>query len=187
MQKEVDKALQVLKAGGLILYPTDTIWGIGCDATHAAAVDKIYRIKKRDPEKSMLVLVSDLRMVEQYLAHIPEVALQLFDISEDPLTLILDHAVRLADNLPAQDGSIGMRIPNDDFCQHLVRRLNKPLVSTSANFSGEPMAASFADISQELIEQVDYVVNWRQNDPPSAKASSVIRIKENGEIEILRK
>lgn len=187
MQKEVSQALSILQSGGTILYPTDTIWGIGCDATNAQAVEKIYQIKKRDPQKSMLVLVADLAMAERYVADIPEIALSLFEVSVDPLTLILDGAVNLAENLPAPDGSIGMRIPDDAFCQALLSRFRKPIVSTSANFTGEPSPSCFDDLTEDLKNSVDYVVDWNRAAPPVSKASSVIKVGAGGQVTILRK
>jgi L-threonylcarbamoyladenylate synthase len=186
MQKEVKKALEVLRKGGVILYPTDTIWGIGCDATNQEAVDKVYTIKKRDPQKSMLVLVRDFFMAERYLEELPDIGIQLFEATDSPLTLILDGARNVAKNLPANDGSIGMRIPEDSFCQELLNQFRKPIVSTSANFSGKKSPDSFLEIEDEMKEVVDYVVNWKQ-DGSRSKASSVIQVRKNGEIKILRK
>ena len=187
MQKEVKEALNVLRKGGTILYPTDTIWGIGCDATNSTSVNKIYSIKKRDPQKSMLILVSDIFMAERYLDEFPDIAEQLFEASDTPLTLILDGAINLANNLPADNGSIGIRIPDDPFCQELIHQFRKPLVSTSANFSGDPSPASFHEIDEKLKEAVDYIVNWKQDTPQVNKASSIIKLGKSGEIQVLRK
>lgn len=187
IQNEIKQAHAILMQGGVILYPTDTIWGIGCDATCAEAVEKIYQIKERDPQKSMLVLVSDLAMAERYIDELPEAAIQLFEVSDQPLTLILDGARNLAPNLPASDGSIGIRIPDDDFCLGLLHKLRRPLVSTSANLSGDPSPGCFADIPGELLARADYVVNWRQEEPPQRQASSIIRIRRDGQITIIRK
>lgn len=187
MEKQVAETLKVLQKGGVIVYPTDTIWGIGCDATRADSVEKIYQIKKRDPGKSMLILVSDLNMAERYVAELPDAALDLFQVADQPLTLILDQAINLADNLPAPDGSIGIRIPDDPFCQALIRRFRKPIVSTSANFTGEKSPSCFDDISEKLKEAVDYVVDWNQEAPASSKASSIIKIGTGGQITIIRK
>jgi len=186
MQKEVREALNVLRKGGTILYPTDTIWGIGCDATNPESVDKIYKIKKRDPQKSMLILVSDIFMAERYLDELPDIAEQLFEASDTPLTLILDGAINLANNLPAENGSIGIRIPDDPFCQELIHQFRKPIVSTSANFSGEASPASFHEISEELKAEIDYTINWRQDDLPVNKSSSIIKLGKGGEIKVLR-
>ncbi len=186
MQKEVNNCIATLKRGGTILYPTDTIWGIGCDATNHDAVNKIYSLKERDLSKSMLILVSDIRMAEQYLEDLPEIAMQLFEASDSPMTLILDGAVNLADNLSAADGSIGLRIPDDPFCQLLLQNFRKPIVSTSANLSGQPSPGGFTDIDEIIKRKVDYIVNWRQDEPGANAPSSVIRIKSSGEIKILR-
>lgn len=186
MQNEIDNAVRILKAGGVILYPTDTIWGIGCDATNDQAVEKIYQIKERDPGKSMLILVKDTRMVSDYLDELPDIAAQLFELSDSPLTIILDGAAGLASNLPAADGSIGMRIPDESFCQALLQRFGKPIVSTSANLSGQSSPGSFADISEELISRMDYVVKIRQAEQTGGKASSIIRLFKNGEFKLIR-
>lgn len=187
MKEEVKSAVEALRKGSSILYPTDTIWGIGCDATNAEAVEKIYKIKKRDPDRSMLILVSDIQMAEQYLNELPEIAIQLFECADKPLTLVLDGAWNLAANLPAQDGSIGIRIPDDDFCQDMLWQFRRPIVSTSANFSRQPSATCYKDIDPALSAQIDYVVNWRRDENPSNKASSLIRLKPGGGIQILRK
>ena len=167
MRSEVKKAIEALRKGSSILYPTDTIWGIGCDATHADAVDKIYQIKERDPSRSMLILVSDIQMAERYLDELPEIAVQLIECSDRPLTLILDGAKNLAGNLLAQDGSIGIRIPKDDFCQEMLWQFRKPIVSTSANFSGKASATCFREINPVLSGRIDHIVNWRQDEDSS--------------------
>ena len=187
MQNELRTALEVLRNQGTILYPTDTIWGIGCDASSEEAVKKIYSLKERDNDKSMLILVADEYMAQRYLDELPDIAYDLFMVADKPLTLVLPGAKNLARNLPAKDGSIGMRIPDDAFCQSLLQRFRKPIVSTSANFSGQPAPAGFRDIDHHITEKVDYVVKWRQNEPAVNKASSVIRISTSGEINILRK
>jgi len=187
MQKEIKEALNILRKGGTILYPTDTIWGIGCDATNSESVNKIYSIKKRDPQKSMLILVSDVFMAERYLDEFPDIAEQLFETSDTPLTLILDGAINLADNLPADNGSIGIRIPDDPFCQELIHQFRKPIVSTSANFSGEESPTSFQDVNEDLKEAIDYTVIWKQDEPPVNKTSSIIKLGKSGEIKVLRK
>lgn len=187
MQVDIQKAVEVLKSGGTILYPTDTIWGIGCDATREDATEKIFAIKERDKTKSMLILVSDIRMAERHVAEVSEVAMQLFDFATTPTTLILDNAINLANNILGPDGTIGIRIPDDDFCQALLRRFNKPIVSTSANFSGDPSPMCFDEISEELIRKVDFAVIWKRLEARVEKASSIIRLKNDGEIKILRK
>lgn len=186
MREEVVRTSEILRKGGSIIYPTDTIWGLGCDATSPTAVDKIYRIKERDPKQSMLVLVADIKMAENYLEELPEVAIQLFELSDKPLTLILEGAIRVAENLPAQDRSIGMRIPKDEFCQMLLKTFRKPIVSTSANLSGKPSPGCFQEIDKELLKRVDYVVDWKRAEASSKKASSIIRLGPGGEVRIIR-
>ena len=182
---DIEKCLTVLKEGGLILYPTDTIWGIGCDATNPYAVEKIFQLKKRPDNKAMIVLVADERDILQYVAA-PDLA--LFDHLKQvnrPTTVIYEGAIGLAENLVAEDGSIAIRICNEAFCQHLLRRFKKPLVSTSANISGKAVAKIFSDISTEIREGVDYIVRYRQDDTTSAQPSSIIRW-ENGKISVIR-
>jgi len=184
-EKDIEQCLKVLKDGGLILYPTDTVWGIGCDATNADAVEKVYALKKRPDEKAMIVLVADEREVLKYVAS-PD--LQVFDYLQEakkPTTVIYEGAIGLADNLVAKDGSIAIRICNEDFCRHLIKRFRKPIVSTSANISGEPTAKLFADISDEIKQGTDYIVNYRQDDRTNAVPSSVIKWN-NGVAEVLR-
>lgn len=184
-ETDIEKCLQVLKNGGLILYPTDTVWGIGCDATNEKAVERVYALKKRPDEKAMIVLVADEREVLQYVAS-PD--LQVFDYLQEtkkPTTVIYHGAIGLADNLVAQDGSIAIRICNEEFCRHLIKRFRKPVVSTSANISGKPTAEIFTDIEDEIKDGVDYVVNYRQDDKTIAAPSSVIKW-DNGKVEVLR-
>ena len=184
-EKDIEQCLKTLKAGGLILYPTDTVWGIGCDATNKAAVAKIYALKKRADHKAMIVLVADERDVLQYVAA-PD--LQVFDHLEQttkPTTVIYEGAIGLADNLTGEDGSIGIRICKDEFCRHLLKRFRKPIVSTSANISGEPSPALFTEISQGIKEGVDHIVHYRQDDTSPASPSSVIKW-ENGAVTVLR-
>lgn len=184
-ENDIEQCLKVLKAGGLILYPTDTVWGIGCDATNAAAVQKVYALKKRPDEKAMIVLVADEREVLKYVAS-PD--LQVFDYLQEtkkPTTVIYEGAIGLADNLVAKDGSIAIRICNEDFCRHLIKRFRKPIVSTSANISGEPAAKIYTDISDEIKKGVDCIVNYRQNDKTIAAPSSVVKWN-NGVVQLLR-
>ncbi|HEV7779719.1 MAG TPA: L-threonylcarbamoyladenylate synthase [Chitinophagaceae bacterium] len=186
-EKDIEQCLTVLKNGGLILYPTDTVWGIGCDATNEAAVEKIYQLKKRPGEKAMIVLVADERDVLQYVAA-PD--LQVFDYlakTEKPTTVIYNGAIGLADNLIAPDGSIAIRICKDEFCRHLLKRFRKPVVSTSANISGEPVAPVFSMITDEIRNGVDHIVQYRQNDTRIAGASAVIKWSNEGEVIIIRK
>jgi len=180
------QAVDVLQHGGIILYPTDTIWGIGCDATNAEAVEKVYRIKKRPSGKSMLILASDIEMAGEYTHDTPSLTWRVMEEALDPLTLIFPHARNLAPNLPAPDGSIGIRLPKDPFCQELIRAFGKPIVSSSANRSHEIPPQLFIDISQEFIDLVDYVVKWRQDDLNPGTPSTVVKLGADGEMEMLR-
>ena len=184
-ENDIEQCLKVLQNGGLILYPTDTVWGIGCDATNEKAVEKVYKLKRRPDEKAMIVLVADERDVLQYVAS-PDLA--VFDYLQEakkPTTVIYEDAIGLADNLVGKDGSIAIRICNEKFCKHLIKRFRKPIVSTSANISGEPAAKIFADINEQIKSGVDYVVNYRQDDKTIAAPSSVIKWN-NGHLEIIR-
>ena len=187
MDSDIKKSINIMNSGGIILYPTDTIWGLGCDATNKEAVDKIYQIKQRSDEKSMLVLLDNPNKIPSYINEMPEVAWDLIELSEKPLTIIYPQAKNLASNLIAQDGSIGIRISNDPFNQQLIQKFRKPIVSTSANISGELSPANFTEISQEIIDSVDYVVQWRQDEYFNTQPSSIIKLGVNGEIEIIRK
>lgn len=176
-----------MRAGGVILYPTDTVWGIGCDATNADAVARVYDIKKRDDTKAMICLVdSDVRM-QRYVRNVPEVAWNVMELATKPTTVIFDNAVNLADNLIAEDGSIAMRITGEPFSKELCYRFQKPIVSTSANISGEAAAENYRDISEELLNAVDYVCFSRRQEHKPHAPSSIIRIRTNGEVEIIRK
>jgi Sua5/YciO/YrdC/YwlC family protein len=186
MEEEIKKACEVLKTGGVILYPTDTIWGIGCDATNEKAVKRIYEIKRRSDTKSMLVLVDSPAKLDFYVEEIPAIAYDLIELSDKPLTLIYSGARNLAPNLIAQDGSIGIRVTNEAFSSTLCQRLRKPLVSTSANISGQPSPALFSEINEEIIRSVDYVVNYRQNEKSGAKPSGIIQLGKDGLFKIIR-
>lgn len=176
-----------MRAGGVILYPTDTVWGIGCDATNADAVARVYDIKKRDDSKAMICLVdSDVRM-QRYVRNVPEVAWNVMELATKPTTVIFDNAVNLADNLIAEDGSIAIRITGEPFSKELCYRFQKPIVSTSANISGEAAAENYRDISEELLNAVDYVCFSRRQEHKPHAPSSIIRIRTNGEVEIIRK
>ena len=183
---DIDNCLLVLQQGGVILYPTDTIWGLGCDATNEAAVEKIYRIKQRPVHKSMIVLLADERDVIKYVANLDLQVFQYLEKTDKPTTVIYDGAIGLASNLVNEDGSIGIRIVNETFCKHLVKRFRKPLVSTSANISGNKAPGIFSEISPVIIEQVDYVVNYRRSENNPATASSVIRWNARGEVTVIR-
>jgi L-threonylcarbamoyladenylate synthase len=184
---DINKSLEVLKQGGIILYPTDTIWGIGCDATNESAVDKIYKLKQRSDQKSMLVLLDNPNKISSYVQEMPEIAWDLIDLTEKPLTIIYSGAKNLAKNLIPLDESIGIRITKDSFTQKLISKFGKPIVSTSANISGEPSPQNYSEISQEIISAVDYTVKWRQDDFSKAEPSGIIKLKPNGEIQIIRK
>jgi len=183
---DIRNALKTLRAGGVILYPTDTIWGLGCDATNSEAVKKIYSIKQRAVNKSLIILVNSPAMLTRYVDNPPEVALQMAELTESPLTIVYDRGRNLAEGVASADGSVGVRICAEPFCDELITTLRKPLVSTSANISGSDAPALFDEISEELKASVDYVCLWRQDDRSRAKASSVIRVSGNGVVKILR-
>ncbi len=186
MKEDLTAALQVLQRGGIILYPTDTVWGIGCDATNAEAVNMIYEIKQREDSKSMIILLDSVSRLQQYVDVIPDIAWDLVELADKPLTVIYPGAKNLAPNLPADDHSIGIRIVRDEFCKKLIERFRKPLVSTSANISGQPAPAIFSEIPHRIINAVDYVVAWRQGDSTRSNPSGIIKIGPKGEIEIIR-
>ncbi len=186
-QEDIKNAIEVMKQGGVILYPTDTVWGIGCDATNAEAVAKVYKIKKRDDSKALICLVDSDARLQRYVRNVPNVAWDILDIATKPTTIILDGAINLAPNLIAEDGSIALRITKEPFSHELCYRFQKPLVSTSANISGEPPAANYNDISQELLDAVDYVCFSRRQEHKPHTPSSIIKLKEDGEVTIIRK
>jgi L-threonylcarbamoyladenylate synthase len=187
MNEDIKKAIEVLKQGGIILYPTDTIWGIGCDATNEEAVEKLYAIKQRDKSKSMLILLDNPIKLQTYIQEVPDIAWDLIDLTDKPLTIILDGAKNLATNLISNDGSIGIRITAEDFSRELCMRFRKPIVSTSANITGQPTPQSFNQIDPEIFELVDYVVEYRQNEMSKQTPSSIIKLEANGNINIIRK
>lgn len=185
--EDIKKCLEVLKSGGTILYPTDTIWGIGCDACNEEAVRKVFELKKRSDSKSMLVLVDQEFRISSYIKEVPEIAWELLEVSDKPMTIIYPGAKNLAANLIAEDESVGIRISKDPFNQDLIRKFGKPLVSTSANISGTPAPSHFHEISEDIIQNVDYVVKYRQDDISNdSRASSIIKIGVGGEIKIIR-
>ena len=186
IDSEANIAGEVLLSGGIILYPTDTIWGIGCDATNMDAVQAIYDIKQRDDSKSMLVLVNGISMLKDYLKEIPAQALELLAKAEKPTTIIYPGARNLASNLLADDGSVGIRITSDPFCQKLIESAGVPIVSTSANLSGFSSPSLFSEISAKICQQVDHVVNWRQNETEPSLPSTIIKLEMDGRINILR-
>lgn len=183
---DIAEAVRVMRAGGVILYPTDTVWGIGCDATNAEAVAKVYAIKKRAESKAMICLVDSDNRIQRYVRNIPEVAWDVMTMSEKPTTVILDGADGLAKNLIAEDGSIAVRITQEPFSKALCYRMQKPIVSTSANISGQPAAQNYCDISEEIRQAVDYICTSRRQEHQPHKPSSIIRIRHNGEFEIIR-
>lgn len=186
MIEEINKAVEVLRQGGVILYPTDTIWGIGCDATNEAAVKRIYSIKNREDSKSMLVLLDSAAKLQNYIDEVPDMAWDLIEYATKPLTIIYPQAKNLASNLVAQDHSIGIRITQEAFSKKLCEVFRKPIVSTSANISKQPSPATFAEISEEIISQMDYVVNFRQEENLPAQPSSIIKLDKGNVVKIIR-
>jgi L-threonylcarbamoyladenylate synthase len=186
IENEVKRAGVILQSGGIILYPTDTIWGIGCDARRPESVRNIYRIKQRADFKSMLALVDGITMLERYIKHLPHQALHILEKATKPTTIIYPGALDLAKNLLAPDGSIGIRITSDPFCRKLLEFTGFPIVSTSANISGDPSPALYNEIKTSILEQVDYVVDWRQNETSSSTPSSILKLEEDGTITTIR-
>jgi L-threonylcarbamoyladenylate synthase len=184
---EIKIMTPLLKKGGIILYPTDTIWGIGCDATSPSSVKRIMEIKKRNENKSFIVLLDSESRLSTYVEKVPEQAWALIEFDEKPLTIIYDGARNLPPELIAADGSVAIRVTKDEFCRYLIGALNKPIVSTSANISGMPAAASFEDIDPALLSQVDYVASWRRTERIKNQPSTIIRLRTNGEIEFIRR
>lgn len=196
---EIQKALEVLRRGGIILYPTDTVWGIGCDATDPEAVAKVYAIKRREDSKSLVLLASDMDMICRYVKEIPEMAVQLVEVNDKPMTIIYPDAVSgekgvmkqdrraLAYNTVAEDGTVGIRIPMMDFCQQLVAKFGRPIVSTSANISGEPTPKKFSEISSEIRDAVDHIVDPSLEKGSTGQSSSIIKVGLDYSIEIIRK
>lgn len=186
-EEDIQKAIEVMRDGGVILYPTDTVWGIGCDATNPEAVAKVYKIKHRDDSKALVCLVDSDARLQRYVRNVPDAAWQLIDAAVKPTTLILDGAVNLAPNLIGEDGSIGIRITKEPFSKELCFRFQKAIVSTSANISGEPAAQNYGDISEEILNAVDYVCETRRQEHKPHHPSTIIKIGMSGEISILRK
>ncbi len=182
----LEEIVSVMKRGGNILYPTDTIWGLGCDATNAKAVDKVYRIKERIADKSFIILVSNLEMLEKYVKEVPDIALELQSSISEPLTIIYPGGKNLARNVVAADGSVAIRIPDHPFCQKLLAAFNKPIISTSANISGGSLPFSFRAVSDQIKESVDYIVPIEQNIITRPKPSIIVKISADGEIRVLR-
>lgn len=186
MKEDINKAIEVLRKGGIILYPTDTVWGIGCDATNEEAVKRIYALKQRTDSKSMIVLVDSEAALERAVEDVPEVAWQLIEVAVDPLTIVFDKGRGLAPSLLADDGSIGVRITREKFSNELCKRLRRPLVSTSANISGRPTPRSFSEIDAEILKGVDYVVESRRDEVENPRPSGVIKVSEGGVIKVIR-
>jgi L-threonylcarbamoyladenylate synthase len=187
MQEEIRRACEVLQKGGVILYPTDTIWGIGCDATNEDAVRRVYEIKRRNDSKSMLVLLDNPVKLQNYVAEVPEIAWDLIELADKPLTIIYDGARNLAPNLIAPDGSVGIRITTELFSAALCKAFRKPVVSTSANLSGEAAPSNFGEIPEEIRGAVDYIVEYRQNETGKGEPSGIIKLSNDGTISIIRK
>lgn len=184
--EDIRNAVETLRKGGLILYPTDTIWGIGCDATNEEAVRKVYELKKRSDSKALICLVDSADRLQRYFRNVPDVAWDLVEYADKPLTLILDNAVGVAENLVADDGSLGVRVTKENISHELCYRFQKAIVSTSANISGQPSPANFSEIDASIIEGVDYVMKSRQNDLAKAKPSSIVKLQSDSTITIIR-
>jgi L-threonylcarbamoyladenylate synthase len=186
MKEDIQNCLNTLREGGIILYPTDTVWGIGCDASNPQAIQKIYDLKGRTSSKALITLVGSEVMLERIVLNMPEIAWDLIESANRPLTLIYDEVKGIASNAITEDGSCGIRLAKDTFCQQLIQRLGKPIISTSANVSGEETPKDFRSISDIILKGVDFVVNYRQNEATSQKSSNIIKLKNNGEIKIIR-
>ncbi len=185
-QYQIENALQALQAGGVILYPTDTVWGLGCDATNDEAVEKLLAIKDRKDDQGLIVLVErDSRLI-RHVEEVPAVAWDLIDVSQDPLTIIYPKGKGFAKGVCAEDGSIAIRLVHDDFCKNLISKLNQPMISTSANFRGQPTPLSFRQIDQHILDAVDYTVNLRQSETLSHRPSSILKLHLDGEIKLIR-
>lgn len=186
LYKEAAEAVRILKEGGIILYPTDTVWGLGCDATNKEAVEKIYRLKQSENKKSMLVLCSDVNMAIRYVTKAPSIAYDVIEMAASPLTAILPGATGVAENLIPEEKTLGIRVPDHEFCQQMLRLLRRPIVSTSANITGQETPKGLKDVSREIIDGVDYVINPKFEGHPTRKASSIIAFGEGNEIKIIR-
>lgn len=186
MENEIKKACEVMQAGGIILYPTDTIWGIGCDATNEEAVRRIYELKKRTDNKAMLVLIDSPAKLNAYVEQVPDIAWDLIEIADKPLTIIYPKARNLAVSLLGENGSVGIRVTSEAFSRKLCERFRKPVVSTSANVSGQPSPATFSEIPAEIKDGVDYIVRYRQDDSTKAKPSGILKLGVDGEVVVIR-
>lgn len=185
-REDISKAVEVMNRGGIILYPTDTIWGIGCDATNEEAVKRVFEIKHRNDAKALITLVDSEAKLQFYVREVPEVAWQLIEVADRPLTIIYDGARNLAPNLLAEDGSAGIRVTQEEFSRNLCMRMKRAIVSTSANISGEPSPKCFADISPDILNAVDYVCTSRRNETHNPPASNIIKLGVGGEVKVIR-
>ena len=185
-ENDITQCVNTLNNGGLILYPTDTVWGIGCDATNAEAVKRVYQLKQRDDSKALIVLIDNADHIDHYVVDVPAIARELIDVAVKPLTIIYEGAYNLAPNLLGNEDSVGIRIPNDEFCHQLCARFGKPIVSTSANVSGKPTAKTFADIDPAIVNGVDYAVEYRRNDTTPHHPSNIILLSRDGTFKIIR-
>lgn len=184
---DIAEAVRVLRAGGVIVYPTDTVWGIGCDATNGDAVRRVYEIKRRDDHKALITLVHSIAALERTVGGIPEVAYDLIEFSERPLTIIYDRGIGVCRELMGEDGTLAVRVTREPFSARLCRNFGRPLVSTSANISGQPAARSFSEISREILDAADYVCTSRRNESPDARPSSIMRLGEDGTFTMIRR
>lgn len=184
-REAIDKSLAVLRQGGLILYPTDTVWGIGCDATNEQAVARIYALKKRSDTKALICLVADVRMLERYVRDVPDLAYDIIDLSEKPTTIVYDDPRGVAPNLVAEDETLAIRVAADPFCRQLIKAFKKPIVSTSANLAGDPTPASYKEINREILKGVDYIVPLRRQEK-NATPSAIIRLGTDGSVKVIR-
>lgn len=185
-EADIKQCLKVLSAGGLILYPTDTVWGIGCDATNAEAVDRVFKLKQRDDSKALLVLIDSADRLDHYVVDVPIIARELIDVAVKPLTVIFEGAYNLAPNLLGDKDSVGIRIPNDEFCHRLCERFGKPIVSTSANVSGKPTPRTFADIDPDIVAGVEHAVEYRRDDTTPHEPSNIILLSRDNTFKIIR-
>lgn len=186
MIDDIKQAIDVLRRGGIILYPTDTIWGLGCDATNAEAVGKINELKNRPENKSYIVLFDEVSRIYQYFDNLPSVAEDMLELADKPLTLILDGAKNVAENLPAEDGSLAVRVTKEDYSHELCKRFKKPIVSTSANFSGKPSPQIYGEIDEKIKEKVDFIANFRREETTKHKPSSIVKLGKSGIVKIIR-
>lgn len=186
LKYEIDAAVKALKDGDIILYPTDTVWGLGCDATNGNAIQRIFDLKQRDDSKSVIVLVSDADMLCKYVRQIPPMAIDLLEVNDKPMTIIYPEGINLSDKVISEDGSVAIRIPQNEFCVEMIRRFGKPIVSTSANISGEETPGCFADINAGILDSVEHIVEPSLEETSSGKASQIIKIGMNGEVKVIR-